>query len=48
VRWCEDEHVRRYVRFIPRREIYELFEGRKSLPMEDLYEKLLVWVTNAS
>jgi hypothetical protein len=46
MRWCEDEYVRRYVRFIPRREIYELFEGRKSLPMEELYEKLLVFVTN--
>lgn len=40
-RWLEDEHVKHYLQFVSRKEVSELFNGRESLPMEDLYEKLL-------
>lgn len=40
-RWLEYDQVKEHVPFIPQREVMQLFNGRASLPMEELYEKLL-------
>ncbi len=40
-RWLEYDQVKHHVPFVPQREVLNLFAGRPSLPMEELYEKLL-------
>jgi hypothetical protein len=40
-RWLDDDDVKRCVPFVPRWRIDEMFGKYESLPMEDLYEKLL-------
>jgi Domain of unknown function (DUF4062)/inactive STAND len=40
-RWLEYDQVKHHVPFVPQREVMNLFAGRPSLPMEELYEKLL-------
>lgn len=41
MRWLDDDDVKLRVPFVPRRRIDDMFDKHESLPMENLYEKLL-------